>query len=157
MTRLPSHDDVAADISRLLENQTHWERAIRRDDVPTANKHALRMTHAVWRLRETEAGRTELEKLLTHSKPNIRLWAAGAAEAWAPDLAVPVLARLLYEPLEKDGGAIEDVGIRMNAKAYLARHFGLHPSDLRELPGRLADMGIDLPEETARRLRWEQW
>jgi len=145
------------DVKTLLENQMFWEKAIRRDDVPSANKYALRMTHAVRRLRETEAGRSELDKLLTHSKPNIRLWAAGSAEAWAPDLAVPVLARLLYEPLEKDGGAIEDVGIRMNAKAYLAQHFGLHPSDLRELPGRLADMGIDLPDETARRLLWEQW
>ncbi|MAS03447.1 MAG: hypothetical protein CL534_01895 [Ahrensia sp.] len=144
------------DIELLLESQTHWERAIRKDDVPTANRYALRMTHAVRRLRETEAGRTELEKLLTHPKPNLRLWAAGSVEAWAPDLAVPVLARLLYEPLEKDGGAIEDVGIRMNAQGYLAEHFGLHPSDLRELPRRLADMGIDLPEETARQLRWEQ-
>jgi len=152
-TRIPAMKDVKT----LLENQMFWEKAIRRDDVPSANKYALRMTHAVRRLRETEAGRSELDKLLTHSKPNIRLWAAGSAEAWAPDLAVPVLARLLYEPLEKDGGAIEDVGIRMNAKAYLAQHFGLHPSDLRELPGRLADMGIDLPDETARRLLWEQW
>ena len=63
------------DIELLLESQTHWERAIRKDDVPTANRYALRMTHAVRRLRETEAGRTELEKLLTHPKPNLRLWA----------------------------------------------------------------------------------
>jgi len=144
------------DVKLLLENQAHWEQAIRKDDVPTANRYALRMTHAVWRLRETEAGRAELEKLLTHPKPNLRLWAAGSVEAWAPDLAVPVLAKLLYEPLEEDGGAIEDVGIRMNAQGYLARHFGLHPSDLRELPERIADMGIDLPEETMRELRWER-
>jgi hypothetical protein len=44
MTRLPSYDDVAADISQLLESQTHWERSIRSDDVPSANKYALRMT-----------------------------------------------------------------------------------------------------------------
>lgn len=144
------------DVESLLRSQSLWENAIRKTDIPTANKHALRMTHIVRALRETEAGRLELEKLLTNPKPNIRLWAAGSASAWAPDIAVPVLAKLLYERLEKEASLQEEVGIRINAKGYLARYFGLHPADLRELPDRLANMGISLPEDTARGLRWER-
>lgn len=142
------------DVEILLTNQSRWEEAIRSADIPAANKYALRMTHAVRALRETDDGRCELEKLLANSTPNLRLWAAGSVIAWAPDMAVPVLAKLLHESLGKGASLQENVDIRVNAQGYLARHFGLHPSDLRELPSRLADMGIDLPEETARRLRW---
>lgn len=143
-------------VESLLENQLLWEAAIRKPDIPTANKYALRMTHIVRALRETEDGRLALEKLLRHSKPNIRLWAAGSVAEWNPDAAVPVLAKLLHEPLEKEASAQEGVGIVIDAQGYLAHCFGLHPADLRELPGRLADMGIGLPEDTSRRLRWEQ-
>ena len=147
---------TSQNVETLLENHSLWQGAIRRDDIPAANGYALWMTRAIRALRETETGRSELEGLLKDPRPNLRLWAAGSVAAWAPDIAVPVLARLLYEPLDKDAVPQEDVGIRMNAQGYLARHFGLHPSDLRELPGRLADMGIALPEETARQLRWER-
>lgn len=150
-------DKVAMEaLDSLLDNQTRWEHAIRKADIPTANKHALRMTHAVRALRESESGRSELEKLLANSKPNLRLWAAGSVLEWAPDIAVPVLAKLLYELLERDSTPQEDVSIQMNAEGYLARYFGLHPSDTREMPGRLAAMGIELPEKTARQLRRER-
>jgi hypothetical protein len=62
-------------ITSLLKNQLLWEKAIRKSDISKANRYALRMTHIVRALRETEDGCLVLEKLLTHSKPNIRLWA----------------------------------------------------------------------------------
>jgi hypothetical protein len=141
------------DVENLVSNQSLWENAIRKADITAANKYALRMTRAVHALRETEAGRSELEKLLSDPKPNLRLWAAGSVMAWAPDIALPILAELLHEPLGKEAALQESVDIRTNAKGYLARHFGLHPSDLRELPGRLADIGIDLPDDTVSQLR----
>lgn len=147
---------IMKNVDSLFENQSLWEEAIRKTDIPKANKYALRMTHIVRALRDTEDGRLELEKLLTHSKPNIRLWAAGSVVQWNPDAAVPVLAKLLYEPVGKEASTQEAVGIVIDAQGYLAQCFGLHPADLRALPSRLADMGINLPEETARRLQWER-
>ncbi|MFZ2102952.1 MAG: hypothetical protein WAU86_20550 [Oricola sp.] len=136
----------------ILENDEGWRKAVRQNDISRANRHTRRITEAVIELREDETGRELLEQLLSSPIAHLRLWAAGSVMKWDPDRAIPVLARLLFETLDEGSTTEEIVHVQFSAEGYLARHFGLHHSDLRRLPERLAAMGIGLPDELVTRL-----
>jgi len=105
-------------------------------------------------LMKTSEGRAAMEELLQNPSPWLRYAISTAVIEWAPEKAIPVLARLLHEPLEEEMEPWEEVSVRTQACMPLAYHFGYHPSNWSELPERLAEYGIDLPEETVYRLHW---
>lgn len=102
----------------------------------------------------TAEGRAAMEELQQHPSPQLRYAASSAVIEWAPEKAIPVLARLLHEPFEEDMEPWEEVSVRTQACMPLAEYFGYHPSNWSELPEQLAEFGIDLPVETVRLLHW---
>jgi hypothetical protein len=155
MTRLPSADDAEGWTERFLKYQALQRAAQRRRDIPAANRHVDKVTEALGVLAASREGRQRLEGLIAHPDPSTRGRAASEVIAWAPERAIPVLAKLLYEPQDPEAVAFEKVGVSLEAQNALAQYFGLPMHDVRELPDRLADMGIDLPEKFARLLKWE--
>lgn len=154
MPRLPSIDDVDGWTARLLKYQALEAAAERRGDRRAANRHVDKLVEALdnLELSGTE-GPARLEALLSDTRPRIRGLAAGRVLDWKPALAIPVLARLMHEPLDPDSVSTERVGIRMEAEYDLAAHFGLPFADNRQLPDRLADLGIQLPAKTVQMLK----
>lgn len=156
MTSIPSAGDAERWAERFLEYQTLQADAQRRNDIPAANRHVKKVTESLDALAKSgKEGRDLLEKLMGDDDPSIRGRAARRVMEWDPDRAIPVLARLLYEQLHFESASVERVIIRTEAEHALLKYFGLDMFDPTELPDRLVAMGIDLPEETARRLRRE--
>ena len=155
MTRLPSAGDIEGWTKRFLKYQALQRAAMRRRDIPAANRHIDKITEALDMLSASRGGRSRLEQLVEHPDPSTRGRAASEVIEWAPEQAVPVLAKLLYEPQDPDAVAFEKVGVSLEARTALTEYFGLPRFDARELPGRLSDMGIELPERTVRLLKWE--
>jgi hypothetical protein len=154
MTSIPSAGDAAAWTARFLKYQALEVAAQRRRDIPAANRHVEKVTEALAALAAAGMqGRSTLEKFLKDPDPSIRGRSASEVIAWDPDRAIPVLARLLHEPLDPESASSEAVLVRLEARFALLRYFGLDILDPTELPDRLAAMGIDLPEDTVRRLR----
>ena len=156
MKPLPSAGDAEGWTQRFLKYQALEVAAQRRNDIPAANRHVEKVTEALNALaRAGKEGRDTLERLMQDSDPSTRGRAARRVMEWDPDRAIPVLSRLLYEPLDSNSVAVEAVIIRREARFALLQYFGLDMFDPTELPDRLSAMGIALPEKTARRLRRE--
>lgn len=156
MTSLPSTGDVEGWTKRFLKYQNLQAAAQRRRDIPAANRHVEKVTEALNALVAAGlGGREVLEWLMDDPDPSTRGRAARRVLAWDPDRAMPVLAKLLHEPLDPDSAAVEAVLIRTEARHALLDHFGLDLLDPTELPDRLAAMGIELPGKIARRMRRE--
>ena len=141
-------------IEEILRNHESWKKASRRSDRKRVQVLRDRFEQLAGELMETPEGRAAMEELLDHPSSRLRFAVSTAVIEWAPEKAIPVLARLLYEPLNEDLEPWEEVSLRTEARMPLAYHFGYHPSEWTELPERLAEYGIDLPEETVRRLHW---
>lgn len=157
MTSIPSAGDAAGWTQRFLKYQALEVAAKRRRDIPAANRHVEKVTEALAALAASGIeGRSTLEKLIQDPDPSIRGRSASEVINWDPDRAIPVLARLLHEPLDPESASSEAVIVRLEARHALLRYFGLDIFDPTELPDRLAAMGIDLPEKTARQLRRER-
>jgi len=90
-------------------------------------------------------GRRELEILLEHRRPDIRLRAAHAVMMWATDLAIPVFGRLLVEDFGPEISANERSEIRISAALALYRYFGVRNYDQNRLIEPLKAFGIELP------------
>jgi hypothetical protein len=140
-------------VSELRREQSRWEAAIRCDDdlaVEQAAEHGDALLNA---LVISEEGRTALENMLSDDSPGLRLGVAAKVVNWAPDKAIPILARLLYEDFDPVVAPWEGAGVRMNARLLLMEYFGL--DEPMPLPIRLADMGLQLPKWLSRELSRE--
>ena len=153
MIQPPTEKDTRKNIDRLIDAQMRWDTATRHDDETAIERYAETGVALIGELTQSAAGKTALEGLLFDTSPGLRLAAATAVIQWDPDRAVPVLARLMYEDFTSNAAPWADAGFRMHARIGLLQHFGL--SDFPALPGRLADMGIEIPDWLARELRRE--
>jgi hypothetical protein len=141
-------------IDEILRIHQSWRKARRRGDSKRREELADRFEILARELMGTAEGRAALEELQQNPSPQLRYSASSAVIEWAPEKAIPVLARLLYEPFDEDMEPWEEVSVRTQACMPLAEYFGYHPSNWSELPERLAEYGIDLPKETVRMLHW---
>ena len=143
-------------IDEILRNHESWKKAHRRGDRKRVQVLRDRFEELAGELMESADGRAAMEELLQNPSSRLRYAISTAVIEWAPEKAIPVLARLLYEPLDENMEPWEEVSVRIHARMPLAYHFGYHPADWTELPERLAEHGIDLPDETVRRLHWKR-
>jgi len=141
-------------MQRLLKYQALEQAAMRRRDIPAANRHVEQITRALRTLSGSPLGRQRLEGLLDHPDPSTRGRAASEIIQWVPERAVPVLAKLLYEPQDPAAAAFEKVGVSLEAQKALTGYFGLPWHDPRGLVEKLAAAGSALPEEFVERRRW---
>lgn len=141
-------------IDEILRIHSSWKKARRRRDRKRTQVLAERFEQLAGDLMESAEGRAAMEGLLQNPSPQLRYAASTAVIEWAPEKAIPILARLIYEPFDEEMEPWEEVSVRTRACMPLAYHFGYHPSNWSELPERLAEHGIDLPEETVRLLHW---
>ena len=151
-----SPDDVEGWTSRFLDVQALENAAKKRRDISAANRYFDKVSEALDALADAgEAGRNKLEQLMQDSNPSTRGRAARRVLEWDPDLAIPVLAKLLYEKFGPEIIPFHAVTIGIEAQSALTDYFGLDMFDPIELPGRLSALGIELPSDVARRLRRE--
>jgi len=143
---------VEGKIEEILRNHESWKKASRRRDRKRVQALRDRFVQLAGELMETPEGRAAMEGLLDHPSSRLRYAVSTAVIEWAPEKAIPVLARLIYEPFDEELEPWEEVSVRTRACMPLAYHFGYHPSQWTELPERLAEYGIDLPDETVRLL-----
>jgi HEAT repeat protein len=81
-----------------------------------------------------EEGRTELEELLRHASPTIRLHAAVYVRKWAPNEAVPVIEKVMLWADEDRTERLfgESMHLVMNSEMLLAEHYHLNNLDVRQ-------------------------
>lgn len=132
-------------LQELEINQNMHRLAVRRDDIRAVNRHIERVWGVLDALAETAEGRSGLERLLAHPDAYTRLRAAEAVMAWAPEAAIPVLGRLLFEDLGPESSAAERIDIRTAAKDTLYDHFDITSWDRNDLIEPLKAYGVDLP------------
>lgn len=155
MIHKTTDQDIQNKIDDLLREQARWEAAMRGSDALATDNAAERGDKILDTLAGTEAGKIALEELLSCSSPGLRLGVAATVRRWNPEKAVPVLAQLMHEALDPNVAPWEDAGIRMNARIVLMDQFGLRLDDTIALAGKLAEMGISLPDWLERQLRRE--
>lgn len=131
-------------VGALMKHQALEIEACEREDIAAANRQVDKLSAVLDQLARTAVGRQALEKLMSHEMPEVRLRAAGAVMAWAPDMAIPVLGRLVadWKPKDPHRGY---VAVRTEAKGWLYDHFGVTDFDQNKLIDPLRAYGIDLP------------
>jgi len=141
-----SESSVAKLVEILIRNQQKQALAIRRDDTPTANRYMRKVNQAREMLAQKGSeGRSALEELMRHPMPQVRLDGAISIMQWAPELAIPILGRLIVDTGYEDMSAGERIEIRHDAKLCLYDHFGIRNFDQDKLIEPLKAYGIDLP------------
>lgn len=131
-------------VGALMKHQALEITACEREDVAAANRQTDKLSAVLDQLAGTPAGRFALEALLTHEVPEVRLRAAGAAMAWAPEKAIPVLGSLVADWRPKDPRR-GYVAVRTEAKGWLYDYFGVTDFDQNKLIEPLRAYGINLP------------
>lgn len=144
MTRRTSERSVQMQLERFLKFQKLQEIAFRDGDISAANQHHMKQAAASKHLAQSPEGRAILEDLLQSSDAFIRLRAGGTVIDWRPDMAIPVLARLMFEELPNLKGGVR-LEIRTTAKGLLYNHFNIRSFDRNDLIEPLKAHGIDLP------------
>jgi hypothetical protein len=144
MQSVNSETSVDELVGMLVKHQALEIAACEREDIVGANRHVDKLSAILDQLARTVAGRQALEGLMSHEMPEIRLRAAGAAMAWAPEMAIPVLGRLVadWQPKDPRRGY---VAVRTEAKGWLYDYFGITDFDQNKLIEPLRAYGIDLP------------
>ncbi|WP_011580268.1 MULTISPECIES: hypothetical protein [Chelativorans] len=146
MTRQNFSISVSDLLERFHKHQELYRLAVRRQDVPTANRHILKASEYLNALAALNpAGRETIETLLTHPDAYLRLRAAGSVLSWSPEKAIPVLGRLLFEDLGPTRSPDERLDIRTEAKGWLYKHFGIRSFDRNDLIEPLRAYGVELP------------
>ncbi|MBL8583782.1 MAG: DUF2019 domain-containing protein [Rhizobiaceae bacterium] len=147
MTLAESELPVNLLVEILIKNQVKQALAVRRDDTPSANRYMKKVNQARHALAaKGNSGRAALEGLMRHPMPQVRLDGAVSVMQWAPDLAIPVLGRLIAETgYEKDMSADELIEVRHEATLSLFDHFGTKYYDRDELIEPLRAYGVDIP------------
>jgi hypothetical protein len=144
---IPHGSDMLPDnlLASLVEYQELQRQAVRRGDIPAANRHLLKVIAATDALAATPQGRDALKSLFDHPIADLRLRAAASMLDWAPDLAIPVLGRLLIEDLGAESSADEGIDIRLEASGALYRHFGIRSFKRNDLIEPLRAHGVEIP------------
>lgn len=139
--------DLPVDVLRehFLKYQERQQMAIRAENIPAANRHLLKVMHYADALTETSRGKDVLEELTKSSLPFVRLRAAQYARKWAPDLAIPVLGRLVTEQFEPALSVDERLELRVSAKESLYIFFNIRSFDQNNLIEPLKAYGVELP------------
>lgn len=145
MTRINSEMPIDALLKTLFKYQELQRLALRREDIRAANRHVLKAFAAADALNATPQGRDVLERLLNDTDPFLRLRAAECIMKWDPDLAIPVLGRMLFEDLGNESSPDERINIRTTAKDWLYRHFNIRSFDRNDLIEPLKAYGVELP------------
>ena len=108
--------------------------AYRAKDIPKHNRWFMRASAAADALvTRGEEGRTELEELLRHPSPTVRLNAAAYVVEWAPNEAIPVIEKVMLwaddDRTERLFG--ESMNVAMSSETLLAEHYHLNILDVR--------------------------
>lgn len=143
----PISSDMPADalLKLLFKYQELYRQAVRRTDVPAANRHTQKVSAVASALAATPKEQEILESLLRHPTPYMRLRAAYRVLQWSPEMAIPVLGRLMFEDLGEDSSVDERIDIHTDAKEILYMHFNIRSFDRNDLIGPLKAYGVDLP------------
>lgn len=145
MTRAASSDTVASLLSRFQTDCKAYQQALRREDVPAANRLLLSIMRRGDALADSEAGRAALEALLDHPNAMLRLRTAHSSLTWAAEKTIPVVGRLLIGDLGAESGALERIMIRTSACDKLYLSFGIRSWRQNDLIAPLRAYGIELP------------
>lgn len=92
-----------------------------------------------------DAGRQAIETWLGSDKTLVRFHAARRIIVWNSDVAIPVLGRLLVDPLPSHFTGYERFSIKSSANHSLYKHFDIRNFDRNSLIEPLKAYGIDLP------------
>jgi hypothetical protein len=148
MTSMLPIGKFRAVLDSFLAAEERYEAAVRTDDIPEANRQMTKIITYGDRLAASgPEGREALEAMLDDASPYLRLRSARRVLAWAPQRAIPVLGRLLFEDLGGDRSAAERIDIRVSAKDCLYLHFGIKSWRQNDLIAPLRTYGVDLPYE----------
>ena len=130
---------------RMFFEQHHlYAAAVRRQDVPAANRCLLKVSSRLDAIAGLAGGKALLEGLLDHVEPYIRLRAAGSVMGWMPYLAIPVFGRLLAEEIN-NLSPYERLDIDAEAVGWLYKHFEIRSFNQNDLIEPLRAYGIELP------------
>jgi hypothetical protein len=144
-------------IQNLLKSFLDYEelriQAVRRLDVPEANKYILKAAAAAKLLSGTLEGRAEIENLLRHAKLYVRVRAAEVVMDWAADKAIPVFGAMLDADLSSISSVDERLDIRVIAKDWLFKHFNIRGANRNDLIEPLRAYGIELKNRDE--ARWQ--
>ena len=121
------------------------QRAVRLHQTALGNRNLRKLIRIEEVLCERPDGRSALEALLADSRPYTRLRAASPVIKWAPNLAIPVLGRLLIEDFGETLSSSERIELRQTAKEALYFYFNVGNFDRNKLIEPLRAYGIDLP------------
>lgn len=144
MTRKISDLPVEDLIERFVKAQVRNQDAVREQNTPAANRQVDITMQTAEVLMNSAEGRRALERLMSHGEPFVRLRAAQYVRRWAPDLAIPVLGRMLLDEYE-DISVEESLEMIIGAKDSLYLHFGIRSFDWNDLIEPLKPYGIELP------------
>lgn len=145
MIRATSDLPVDTLVQRFLKYQEHQQMAIRAENIPAANRHAMKVKQYADALAATSRGRDVLKELTRSPLPFVRHRAAQWALDWDPAIAVPVLGRHLIEDFGSDLSIDERLELRFSAKLGLHHFFGIRSYDHNDLIEPLKAYGVDLP------------
>lgn len=145
MTRKTSELPVGELVERFVKAQVRNQEAVREQNVPAANRQVDITMQTAEVLMNSAEGRYALEKLMGHGEPFVRLRAAKFVRRWAPDLAIPVLGRMLANDSSADLSVDERLELRIEAKDSLFAQFGIRNFDWNDLIEPLKAYGINLP------------
>jgi hypothetical protein len=123
-----SEAPVSELLSRFVRHRELRMDAVRRLDVPAANRHFLAAAAAAESLARTVAGRSALERLLDHPTVHLRVAAGSYVIDWAPAEVVPLFGRLLDADLSSIESPAERSEIRLDAMEWLYKHLGVNPA-----------------------------
>lgn len=128
----------------FFEQHDSYAAAVRRQDVPAANRCLLKVSSCLDAVAGLPGGKALLEKLLDHDEPYIRLRAAGSVMDWMPDLAIPVFGRLLAEDIN-NLSPYERLDIHAEAVGWLYKYFKIRSFNQNDLIEPLRAYGVELP------------
>lgn len=139
-------NDLAALVRRYLDLQEQQIAAVRAMDTPRYNRQFDNVVAALDALEaEGQAGRAALEELLASPEPMVRYSVGRRVLKWNPEAAIPVLARLLFEPYPFQTVPYERFSISSDAALSLFNHFGIRSFNEKDLVEPLRVFGVELP------------
>lgn len=130
-------------VDELVEYQMREIAAWAADDTNAVNRNVAQIIKRLDLLKGTRDGRTALEDLMSHELPEVRLTAAGAVLAWAPEKAIPVLGRIVAERRPPSPDKPRQP-IAFDAAISLYEHWGIRSYNRDDLIEPLARYGIEL-------------
>jgi HEAT repeat protein len=109
--------------------------AYRERDIPRHNRwHDRAKAVASELLSRGAAGTAEIEKLMRHTSPSVRVAAAAYVLKWSPNEAVPILEKiLLWADEDRTEGLFgESLHVGNGAAGLLSQHYHLNILDIRD-------------------------